>query len=113
LRCLTRDHTLAANLVEANLLDPDELYDSAKRDQHYRYLGHSYHVTVDLFECEVEPGDYILLCTDGLWHMVRDEHQEAIIARGGDPQTIARALVDAANNSGGQGNVSAIVMRVQ
>jgi serine/threonine protein phosphatase PrpC len=113
LRCLTRDHTLAANLVEANLLDPDELYDSAKRDQHYRYLGHDYHVTVDLLQCEVEPGDYILLCTDGLWHMVRDERQEAIIARGGDPQNIARALVDAANNSGGQGNVSAIVIRVQ
>ncbi len=113
LRCLTRDHTLAANLVEANLLHPDELYDSAKRDQHYRYLGHSYRVTVDLFQCEVEPGDYILLCTDGLWHMVRDEQQEAILARGGDPQTIARILVDAANHLGGQGNVSAIVIRVQ
>lgn len=113
LQCLTRDHTLAADLVEANLLHPDELYESAKRDQHYRYLGHSYQIAVDLFQCEVLPGDYILLCTDGLWHMVRDERQQEILERGGGPEDLARSLVDEANNAGGQGNVSAIVVRVQ
>ncbi len=68
---------------------------------------------VDLFQCTIEPGDHILLCTDGLWHMVRDESLQEILARGGDTQALARSLIDAANDAGGQGNVSDIVVRVQ
>jgi serine/threonine protein kinase len=114
LRCLTRDHTLGANLVAANLLQPDELYQSTKRDQHYRYLGNNYQMPIDLFQCAIELGDHILLCTDGLWHMVRDERlQQEILAHGGDAQTVARSLVDVANDAGGHGNVSDIVVRVQ
>lgn len=113
LRRLTNDHTLAARLVEADLLQPDEVYESAKRNQHYRYLGHTYQVPVDLFQCETETGDLILLCTDGLWHMVRDERLQELLARGDDPQEIVHLLVEAANAAGGEGNVSVIVVRVQ
>jgi serine/threonine protein phosphatase PrpC len=113
LRCLTRDHTLAANLVEADLMRPEEVYKSAKRHQHYRYLGKSYHVPVDLFQQEIETGDLVLLCTDGLWHMVRDERLQELLAQGGDLQLLARALVETANSSGGEGNVSVVVVRSQ
>lgn len=113
LRCLTRDHTLAANLVEADLMRPEEVYKSAKRHQHYRYLGKSYHVPVDLFQQEIETGDLILLCTDGLWHMVRDERLQELLAQGGDLQLLAHALVEAANSSGGEGNVTVVVVRSQ
>ena len=110
---ITNDHTLAANLVDANLLTPDEMYASAKRHQHYRYLGRAYHLPIDLFQHEVEVDDLILLCTDGLWHMVRDEQIEDILAAGGDPQQLAHTLVNAANDTGGKGNISAIVAHVQ
>ncbi len=113
LHLITHDHTLGANLVEAHLLEPDELYESSKRNQHYRYLGQAYQVTIDLFQQEIEPDDVVLLCTDGLWHMVRDERIRAILAIGGDTQKLAHALIEAANNAGGEGNVSAIVVRVQ
>ncbi len=112
LRRITNDHTLAANLVEAKLLQPDEVYKSAKRNQHYRYLGHSYQVQVDLFQYEVEPNDLLLLCTDGLWHMMRDERIAKLLAQGSDPQHLARTLVETANKTGGEGNASAIVVRV-
>jgi serine/threonine protein phosphatase PrpC len=70
LRRLTTDHTIAANLVEAGLLQPDEVSASPKSKQHYRYLGQKDHIAVDLFHAEVAVGDLILLCTDGLWRML-------------------------------------------
>jgi len=115
LQRITTDHTLAANLVEVNLLQPDEVYNSPKRHRHYRYLGQDSFIAVDLFQRDVAVNDLILLCTDGLWHMVRDEKLTELLVQGqsGDPQKLARTLVDTANLSGGEGNVSAIVIKVQ
>lgn len=113
LQRVTNDHTLAAKLVEADLLQPEEVYASPKRNQLYRYLGQNYQVPVDLFQSAVEPDDLVLVCTDGLWHMLRDEHIADLLAEGGDPQRLAHLLVDTANDAGGDGNVSAIVARVQ
>lgn len=110
---ITTDHTLAANLVEANLLQPDEIYASAKNKQLYRFLGQSSHVQIDYFEREVEANDLVLLCTNGLWHMLRDSHLQDLLARGGDPQRLARTLVEEANRAGGEGNISVILVRIQ
>lgn len=113
LQRITHDHTLAENLVEADLLRPDGVYESAKRNQQYCYLGQTSNMPIDLFQQDVEPDDLILLCTDGLWHMVRDERLKELLALGGDPQRLASILVEAANQAGGEGNASAIVARVQ
>ncbi|GER89346.1 hypothetical protein KDW_35080 [Dictyobacter vulcani] len=113
LRCITRDHTLAANLVEANLLHPDDVAKSPKRNQHYRYLGQNYTIPIDIFQFKVEAGDLVLLCTDGLWHMLPDERIHQFLAQEEDPQKLAITMVEAANTAGGEGNVSAIVIRVQ
>nr|BBH95450.1 hypothetical protein KTA_36490 [Thermogemmatispora argillosa] len=110
---ITRDHSLAANLVEAELLAPDELYSSARRHRLYRHLGLAPHLTIDFFSRQVAAGDLILLCTDGLWHMLRDERLCELLARGGDLQQLARSLVDEANRAGGEGNISVILVRVQ
>lgn len=115
LRRLTTDHTLAANLVEAGLLQPDEVNSSPKSKQHYRYLGQKDYITVDLVQSEIAVGDLILLCTDGLWRMLPDNRLKELMAEdhAADPQKLARSLVDAANLAGGEGNISAIVIRVQ
>ncbi|HEX7736056.1 MAG TPA: protein kinase [Ktedonobacteraceae bacterium] len=113
LRCLTSDHTLAANLVQAHLLKPDEVYSSAKNKQLYRFLGQTSHVQADYFEQEVVANDLILLCTNGLWHMLRDDRLQELLARDGDPQKLARTLATEANLAGGEGNISVIVVRVQ
>jgi serine/threonine protein phosphatase PrpC len=57
--------------------------------------------------------DILLLCTNGLWHMLSDEHIKEIVSQGGDPQKLARILVDESNLAGGEGNVSAIVIGIQ
>ncbi|HEY0757026.1 MAG TPA: protein kinase [Ktedonobacteraceae bacterium] len=113
LRCLTSDHTLAANLVQAKLLQPDEVYNSSKNKHLYRFLGQTNFVQPDYFDQEVEANDLILLCTNGLWHMLRDSRLQELLARDGDPQKLARTLVDEANLAGGEGNISVILIRVQ
>jgi len=110
---VTVDHTLAANLVDAHLFTPEEVYKSAKRKQFYRILGQAGSMRVDLSQHTVVVNDLILLCTNGLWHMLQDDKLAEILAQGGDPQKLARALVDAANLAGGEGNVSAVVVKVQ
>src|SRR5215472_15439848 len=110
---VTVDHTLAANLVDAHLFTPEEVYKSSKSKQFYRILGQAGSIRVDLSQHDVQVDDLILLCTNGLWHMLQDDKLAEILAQGGDPQKLARALVDAANLAGGEGNVSAIVVKVQ
>jgi serine/threonine protein kinase len=110
---ITTDHTLAANLVEAHLFTPEDVYKSEKRKQFYRILGQTSQVRVDLSQHAVEVNDLVLLCTNGLWQMLHDDRLSEILVQGGDPQKLVRAMVDAANLAGGEGNVSAIVVKVQ
>ncbi|GAC1680861.1 MAG: hypothetical protein PVS3B3_00110 [Ktedonobacteraceae bacterium] len=112
LHSITNDHTLAGDLVVAGLLQPDEVYKSAKRNQHHRYLGKAYQIQIDLFQQDVETNDIVLLCTDGLWNMVRDRHIEEFLAQGGDVQSLAQLLVETASKGGSEGNISVIVLRI-
>jgi serine/threonine protein phosphatase PrpC len=113
LRRISHDSTPAENLVVANALPSDGVYENAKGNQHYYYLGQTSNISVNLFQQDVEPDDLILLCTDGLWRMVRDERLKELLVLGGDPQRLASILAETANQAGGEGNVSAIVVRVQ
>ncbi len=113
LTCITTDHTHAANPVQANPLDPGETPTSPKSKRLYRYLGQDTRIQIDYFHLSVELNDFVLLCTNGLWHMLPDTHIKEILAQGGDPQKLARILVDEANLAGGDGNISAIVIGIQ
>jgi len=109
---ITSDHTIAGDLVADGLLQPDDVRKSEKYTQHYRYLGKTYQIQVDLSQQDVKQNDLVLLCTDGLWDTVRDERLEEFLARGGDLPLLARLLVEAASSSGGEGNASVIALRV-
>ncbi len=87
-------------------------HSSNKRHRLYRYLGQGHHVQTDCFVQMAEVGDLILLCTDGLWHMLRDERLAELLEQGGDLQKLARTLVDEANRAGGEGNISVVLIRV-
>ena len=112
LHCLTSDHTLAGDLVVAKLLQPDEVYKSAKRNKHHRYLGNTYHIQIDVLQRDIEPNDIVLLCTDGLWNVLRDNQIEDVLVQGGDVQVLAHMLVEIGSNSGSEGNTSVIVLRI-
>lgn len=110
---MTRDHSLVAMLVEAKILAPDSIYTHPKRNQIYRSLGTQPTMDVDTFAISLTAGDILLLCSDGLWEMVRDREISAILtAPLPGPADTARALINAALDAGGDDNVSAIVARV-
>jgi serine/threonine protein phosphatase PrpC len=109
LRCITRDATSAANGAAAHRSRSEEV----QRHQNARYLGQNYRVPVDLYRSEVETGDLVLLCTDGLWHSIQDQHLQKLLAQEGDTQQIAYALVETAKAMGSNGDTSVIVARAQ
>ena len=110
---ITQDHSVVASLVEAGIIKPDDIYTHPKRNQIYRSLGEKSSVDVDLFRVPLQPGDKLLLCSDGLWDMVRDpEIQRLMSAPAPDPSQTGRNLIQAALDGGGEDNVSVIVVSI-
>jgi serine/threonine protein phosphatase PrpC len=110
---ITRDHSLVARLVAAGAIAAEDVYTHPDRNKIYRGLGEKDNVQVDWFIEPLRPGDYVLLCSDGLWEMVRDHEIEKILKRClPDVAQASEALVKAALHRGGSDNVSVIVAPV-
>lgn len=109
LRRISRDHSLVQRLVDLGQITPDEVYTHPQRNAVLRSLGDKPNVDVDVFVERLRPGDGLLLASDGLWEMVRDERMADIIAANPDPQAACRALIDAANAAGGDDNIAVIL----
>jgi len=108
---ITHDHSVVASLVEAGIIKPDDIYTHPKRNQIYRSLGEKPVVDVDSFIVSLKAGDKLLLCSDGLWDMVRDpEIQRLMSAPTPDPSKTGQKLIQAALDGGGEDNVSVIVV---
>jgi serine/threonine protein phosphatase PrpC len=110
---ITRDHSLVARLVENGTISPDEIYTHPDRNKVYRGLGDKTDVTVDWFVLPVQSGDLLLLCSDGLWEMVRDPQMAEILTTyAASPTLASHALLRAALQAGGNDNVSLLVVGV-
>src|SRR5438034_11294792 len=95
---ITRDHSLVARLVEAKQIEPDEIYSHPQRNLIYRSLGAGHKtVEVDVFQETLQGGDTLLLCSDGLWEMVRPQDLVRALSTPASPQKICDTLIDLAN----------------
>ncbi len=109
---LTRDHTLTQQKIDQGLIDPAMADSDASRSVLTRSLGASQTVQVDLFSpTSLQPGDRVLLCSDGLYDMVENE-QIAYLAQGGAPQKVVQRLIKTANRQGGLDNISVIIAQI-
>lgn len=110
---VTRDHSVVASLVDAGIIKPDDIYTHPKRNQIYRSLGEKPIVEIDSFKVELQPNDKLLLCTDGLWDMVRDpEIQRIVSAPEPNPTKTGEDLIQAALEGGGDDNISVILVSI-
>jgi serine/threonine protein phosphatase PrpC len=110
---VTQDHSVVASLVSAGIIKPDDIYTHPKRNQIYRSLGERENVEIDPFVVPIQPGDRLLLCSDGLWDMVRDPLIEGVIKQNSsDLNKTADGLIQAALDGGGEDNVSIIVAHI-
>ena len=112
MRRITDDHSLVEELVRDGRLTPEQAESHPQRAIVTRALGVDSQVDVDLYTIEVEAGDRVLLCSDGLTTMVRDRDVERLARSETDPQRTAEVLVGAANRAGGEDNTSVVVIDV-
>lgn len=110
---VTKDHTMAQQLVDSGALTPDEAQGSRYSHVLWNCVGGG---TPDLkpevYKSILSPGDTVLLCTDGLSKVLRDHDLSAILARSPSAEAAARGLIDEANERGGPDNVTVIVARI-
>jgi protein phosphatase len=110
LRQLTRDHTLAQDLVDAGV--------DAARTHAFKHVltnclgGDSSEVTTEVHRLPLEHADWLLLCSDGLTDMVGDEEIRELLLQAGPAEQICQALIDRALEHGGRDNVTVVLARV-
>jgi protein phosphatase len=108
---LTSDHTFVNEQVRAGALSAVEARKHPARNILTRAVGSQEEIEVDLVEHDLKAGDTLLLCSDGLTTMVEDADILATLsAHPGDPNTACRALVDLANQRGGDDNVTVVLV---
>jgi PPM family protein phosphatase len=110
---LTTDHSLVVELVESGILTPEEAERHPQRSAITRAVGTEPTVEVDAFSVDGQPGDLYLICSDGLTDMLTaDEVEEIIEEKDADPTRTANALVAAANERGGEDNITVVLFEV-
>jgi PPM family protein phosphatase len=113
LRQLTTDHTLVAEAVERGLLSRQQAAVHPQRGVVTRAVGLDPEVQIDLPDpLELEPGDQVLLCSDGLTEVVDDDQIAGVLAEEADGGDACGALIAAANRAGGPDNVTVVLLRV-
>jgi protein phosphatase len=113
IRKITTDHTLARQMVIDGLLTENEVRTCSYNHVLTRAVGVQKNIEIDNYTEIIQPGDHILLCSDGLTDMLEDDEILDIVSQnkaGADPEKIAGALVDAALNKGGYDNITVIVL---
>ncbi len=108
---ITKDNSLVARLVELNMLDPKDARHHPKSNILLRTIGTDPKVEVDAYRTKIRKGDYLLLCTDGLWNQLADDEIEHIIKKN-SPQDACREMIRIANERGGPDNITAIVVKI-
>lgn len=107
---VTEDHSLVEELVREGRLTPEEAAVHPQRSIITRALGVDEAVDVDTYDVDLYAGDRVLMCSDGLTSMLRDASISKILKAQADPQAAADKLVDAANDAGGEDNITVVVI---
>ena len=109
---VTRDHSYVEELVDAGEITADEARVHPNRSVITRALGSDPAMYADHFQLNIEEGDRLILCSDGLSSMVPDGDIETIAAQSSTAQICTDNLVDAALAAGGGDNVTVVVVDV-
>jgi len=112
---ITTDHTLPGELVAKGQLDADKLPSHPQRHILQRCLGRDAMIEPDIFRpIQLQSGDRLLLCSDGLWNMVTPQQRiSELIEQEPDPTRLTQKLVRASNDAGGEDNITAIAISVE
>lgn len=109
---LTRDHSVVRRLEEMGQITAEEAQSHPQKNVLYRALGQGEPVDPEILTQRLPPSGYILICSDGLWGVVPENHISAVLSTQATPPMLAQQLVNMANDAGGPDNISVILVRV-
>lgn len=112
LKKITRDHTLAEQMLADGLLKQEDVGSNVYNHVLTRAVGVEDHVEADIYHQEIEKGDWILLSTDGLTDLVKEDEICEYLDCADEPQATAKALVDLALSKGGYDNITIVLLSV-
>src|SRR5206468_686424 len=112
LQRVTSDHSVIEELMASGELTQEEADVDPRRSQITRALGLEPGVDVDLYPVQLQAGDRLLLCSDGLTGMVRDDALARVLDEEEEPRNAANRLVEMANEAGGNDNITCVVVDV-
>jgi protein phosphatase len=111
IRQITTDHSLVERLISTGQLRPDEARVHPQRNVIYRTVGDKERAQVDFFVQDLNPGDSLLLCSDGLCGKVEDAEICRLVTHSRSPQEACEQLVQAGNDNGGDDNITVIIIQ--
>lgn len=106
---ITRDHSLVEEMIRVGELQRKDAKSHPDRNIITRAVGVRTPVKIDFFDIKLEPGDVILLCSDGLTNMVEDEDILRIVKKSSSLKEASQRLVTEANKNGGKDNISVVL----
>lgn len=109
---LTTDHSLVERLVATGQLSRAEAAEHPQKNVIYRVMGDKPKIDVDVDTQTFIPGEALLLCSDGLSGMLPDERIRQIWQATLSPQEACEHLIEAANQAGGEDNISVIIVQI-
>jgi serine/threonine protein phosphatase PrpC len=109
---VTRDHTFVARLVAAGQITPAEAETHPRRAELQQAIGGRGEIDPELYRTALAPGDWVLVCSDGLSGELRPAEIQEILERAPSADAAARRLVNRANAGGAHDNVTAVVVRL-
>ncbi len=113
IRRITRDHSLVDRLIELGQISPEEALTHPQRNVLYRAVGQAGTLEVDTYLQSMPSNSYLLLCSDGLWSVVSDQEIVKIISNAPSPQVACQRLIKAANEGGGEDNITAVLVNIR
>ncbi len=110
IRQITRDHSLVEEMVRMGGIDRAAARNHPDKNIITRAIGARDTIEIDFFNEELQDGDIVLMCSDGLSNMLEDEEIGRILKDKGSLEERAEKLVEAANNNGGKDNIAVIII---
>ena len=112
IRQISRDHSLVQMMVDRGDVTPEVAKSFPGKNFITRAIGTETMVLCDLFHLDVEKGDFILLCSDGLSNMMDDQEILFEVAHGVNKSHCCQRLLDIAKNRGAPDNVTSVLVQI-
>jgi serine/threonine protein phosphatase PrpC len=109
---LTRDHSLVKRLVELGQITTEEAAVHPQRNVLYRALGQGEPFDADITTLPCPESGYIMICSDGLWGVVKEETIQQLVRSSRTPLEACNKMVDAANEAGGPDNIAVVLVQL-